>query len=155
MFKNDEEKVEFMVEHDFGVAHAEILESQRHFSQAADLRLQEGDIIYAINLLVQDRDSSASAKRAGALVLEDLWRTLSFAVLRTNDNVERLRTLFDFVNQLGAEALSPSQRQEVRHIMMNCDIFTYWLNNQCLRSWTYLVPYTIRTFWHSKNTSFP
>lgn len=102
-----------MVEHDFGVAHATMLESRGRFFEAADVRVQEGDVLYAIRLLLQDHQSSAASERAAALVLEDLWRTLSFAVMPTNDNAEHLETLFNFMDQLGKVILSSSQQQEV------------------------------------------
>lgn len=137
-----------MVEHDFGVAHATVLESRGQLFEAANLRLQEGDIMYAIRLLVKDRQSLASCERAAALVLEDLWRTLSFATGRTERNTQRLKTLFESIHDLGKSMLTPEQQQEViklcNHFAKEDTMLILHFTAGCFRSYIHLQPSSTR-----------
>lgn len=103
-----------MVEHDFGIAHARVLESQGQLIEAANLRLREGEALYAVRLLLHDHQSSAAREQAVVILLDDLWRTLSFAIGPSEHNAQRLETLFDLVDQVGEDTLNPAQKQEVR-----------------------------------------
>lgn len=113
LFDAVEHQVEFMVEHEFVAAHVTMLETQGRWFEAAELRLQQGDTLRAIRLLIEKCDDQTTAhKRAVEIILTDLWRTMSFATIRTDANVEHIGILLEYADQVVVDILS-DEKQEV------------------------------------------
>ena len=68
-----------MEDYEFDVARADLLEQSSRFSEAAEIRFQEGDVVKAISLLLQD-GTTESRSRALVCLLEGLWKHLPFGV---------------------------------------------------------------------------
>ena len=81
LFPSLDDVLEFMEDYGFDVARATLLESSGRFSEAAELHLEEGRPLQAIQLFMRDWEDSSSRQRAEECVLHGLWQHLSFAVL--------------------------------------------------------------------------
>ena len=79
MFDNDEEQMEFVVEHELGIARAVILEKQKKYGEAVRQYLDEGQELEALELALENIDDVTQDSEAfSAIVSKILWRYLSF-----------------------------------------------------------------------------
>ena len=75
----EEEMMEFVVEHELGVARAVILEKQKKYGEAVQQYLAEGQELKALELALENIDDVAQDSQAfSAIVSKILWRYLSF-----------------------------------------------------------------------------
>lgn len=65
-----------MKEHDLTLQCSNFLEDLGRFSEAADVRLSDGDVIKAVTLFL----TSGDVDRAGSCLVESLWSNFSFGV---------------------------------------------------------------------------
>jgi hypothetical protein len=106
-----------MIDLDFGAAHASFLESKGRYTEAADLYLQEGRPLYAIELLLRDSSNQIALDKATKFLLQRLWRHLSFGVEPKFDDSEQsreLKVLFRLLEQLNPKSLDAKDKREVR-----------------------------------------
>lgn len=108
-----------MIEHDFGEARATVLAENGELYKAAEIRAKEGDVLEALRLLVKDNLVQSAAK-AVTVLLDDLWRHLSFAIHADDRNSERLAALFDLADQLDWKVASREQNTQVNQYAYLC-----------------------------------
>jgi hypothetical protein len=111
-----EEQEAYMVKFDFVAAHASFLESKRRYAGAAELYLQEGQTLHAIELLLKDSTDRISGTKAKKVLMEKLWSHLSFGVQPNFDGSEEsveLHELFRFLKLLNPVDLDSKDRHEV------------------------------------------
>jgi hypothetical protein len=75
--------------------------------EAAELHLEEGRQLEAINLFLKDREDSDAQRRARECILQGLWDHISFGIPRTslqgNDTVVQLLELASKFDQATEE----------------------------------------------------
>ena len=75
----DEQMMEFVVEHELGVARAVILGKQKRYGEAVRQYLDEGQELEALELALEHLDDVAQDCEAfSAIITKILWRYLSF-----------------------------------------------------------------------------
>ncbi|KAI0042885.1 hypothetical protein FA95DRAFT_1609833 [Auriscalpium vulgare] len=114
LFDTLEEKLEFATAYDLDAARVEILVEEGMHADAADLLREEGKIVEAIELYLQDGGSQTSTLKAKDCILQELWRSFSFAVVPSEEVKKATRKVFDHVEKLDTSMLSESDRQELQ-----------------------------------------
>ncbi|KAI0061021.1 P-loop containing nucleoside triphosphate hydrolase protein [Artomyces pyxidatus] len=117
LFSSLEEKLEFVLDHDLDIAHAEILTDEGRFAEAADLHMQEGRTLDALRLYLRDRSSQKSLDKAKDCLLEALWGAFSMGVSRDPGDVtpaKSVQELFELVEKLDDATFSPRDRREIQ-----------------------------------------
>ncbi|KAI0079047.1 hypothetical protein K474DRAFT_723989 [Panus rudis PR-1116 ss-1] len=77
LFTSFDDALEFMEDFGFDVARADLLEQTGRRLDAAELRREEGQIIRAINLLLEERDDPVARGKALQWLLDGLWQRMS------------------------------------------------------------------------------
>jgi hypothetical protein len=111
-----EEQEAYMEQYDFVTAHASFLEGKGRYAGAAELYLQEGRTLYAIELLLKDSTNRISGTKATKVLMEKLWSHLSFGVQPNFDGSEEsgeLNELFRFLKLLNPVDFDSKDKQEV------------------------------------------
>ncbi|KAH8984688.1 hypothetical protein EDB92DRAFT_1950637 [Lactarius akahatsu] len=79
LFDDEEEQMEFVVEHELGVARAVILGKQKKYGEAVRQYLDEGQELEALDLALEHiHDITQDLEAFNAIVTKILWRYLSF-----------------------------------------------------------------------------
>ncbi|KAH9172877.1 hypothetical protein EDB89DRAFT_842082 [Lactarius sanguifluus] len=79
LFDDEEEQMEFVVEHELGVARAVILGKQKRYGEAVRQYLDEGQELEALDLALEHiYDITQDLEAFNAIVTKILWRYLSF-----------------------------------------------------------------------------
>jgi hypothetical protein len=79
LFDDEEEQMEFVVEHELGLARAVILGKQKKYGEAVRQYLDEGQELEALELALEHIDDVTQDREAiNALITKILWRYLSF-----------------------------------------------------------------------------
>ncbi|KAI9453668.1 hypothetical protein BJY52DRAFT_1396510, partial [Lactarius psammicola] len=88
LFDDEEEQMEFVVEHEFGVARAVILGKQRKYGEAVRQYLDEGQELEALELALDHIDDITQDLDAfNAIITKVLWRYLSFGRRGWSENM--------------------------------------------------------------------
>ena len=122
MFENDEEQMEFVVEHELGAARAVILGKQKKYGEAVRQYLDEGQELEALELALENIDEVAQDSEAfSAIVAKILWRYLSFGCRKWPENIiipaSKIRKLLDTI---------PLWKLRVKEQKMVGDIRDFW-----------------------------
>ncbi|THH16781.1 hypothetical protein EW146_g3907 [Bondarzewia mesenterica] len=115
LFQDEEEQEDFMRDLDFGLAHAQFLEKNGKYVDAAEHYIQEGRIMYAIEILLKDSSNPEALRKAKSHILSRLWIHLSFGVHPNSLSVEsdlEVQDLFEHLAKLSPDALDPDDRRE-------------------------------------------
>lgn len=84
----DEQMMEFVVEHELGVARAVILGKQKRYGEAVRQYLDEGQELEALELALEHLDDVAQDCEAfSAIITKILWRYLSFGSRGWPENI--------------------------------------------------------------------
>lgn len=116
LFDDAEEQEEFMQDLDFGITTAHFLEKSGNVMKAARSYADEGQVLYAIELLLQDHANQEASQEAMRHILSRLWMHLSFGV-QPNDlsiavDVE-VQNLLGYLTHLDPTHLQDSDVHEV------------------------------------------
>ena len=100
-----------MEDYGFDVARVALLEGSGRFAEAAELHLEEGHPLQAIQLFMRDWEDSSSRQRAEECVLHGLWQHLSFGVVarggyKRSDLGRLLRAASDITARAGTSMSS-------------------------------------------------
>ncbi|KAH9065001.1 hypothetical protein EDB87DRAFT_1756197 [Lactarius vividus] len=88
LFDDEEEKMEFVVEHELGVARAIILGKQEKYGEAVRQHLEEGQELDALEMALDHIDDVTQDPEAfNAIVTKILWRYLSFGCRGWSENI--------------------------------------------------------------------
>ncbi|KAI9455099.1 hypothetical protein BJY52DRAFT_1417616 [Lactarius psammicola] len=88
LFDDEEEQMEFVVEHEFGVARAVILGKQRKYGEAVRQYLDEGQELEALELALDHIDDITQDLDAfNAIITKVMWRYLSFGCRGWSENM--------------------------------------------------------------------
>ena len=80
--------MEFVVEHELGVARAVILERQKNYGEAVCQYLDEGRELEALELALEHLDDvTQDCEAFGAIITKILWRNLSFGSRGWPENI--------------------------------------------------------------------
>jgi hypothetical protein len=96
-----------MIEHDFGIARATVLEEERSYVDAAEEYWKEGRKLSAVESLLKDETNPESLRKAKDYILLILWGNISFAAQEWPDNSD---TPLSEVARLTDELLRKSKR---------------------------------------------
>lgn len=79
MFEDEDEQMEFVIEHELGVARAVILGKQKKYEEAVQQYFDEGQELDALELALEHIDDIMQSPNAFyAITIKILWRFLSF-----------------------------------------------------------------------------
>jgi hypothetical protein len=88
LFDDDEEQMEFVVEHELGLARAVILGKQKKYGEAVRQYLDEGQELEALELaLAHINDVTQDCEAINAIITKILWRYLSFSSRGWPENI--------------------------------------------------------------------
>ena len=88
MFDDEEEQMEFVVEHELGAARAVILERQKKYGEAVRQYLDEGQEVEALELALEHLDDvTQDCEAFSAIITKILWRYLSFGSRGWPENI--------------------------------------------------------------------
>jgi hypothetical protein len=102
LFDDEEEQMEFVVEHELGVARAVMLERQEKYGEAVQQHLEEGQESEALELALEHiNDVTQDPDAFNAIITKILWRYLSFGRRGWSDNIRipafKIRELLDTI----------------------------------------------------------
>ncbi|KAH8984689.1 hypothetical protein EDB92DRAFT_2033428 [Lactarius akahatsu] len=102
LFDDDEEKMEFVIEHELGVARAIILGKQEKYGEAVRQYLEEGQELNALQVALDHIDDVTQDPEAfDSIVTKILWRYLSFGCRGWPENIRipayMIRELLDTI----------------------------------------------------------
>ncbi len=88
MFDDEEEQMEFVVEHELGVARAVMLGKQKKYGEAVRQYLDEGQELEALEVALEHIDDITQDPNAfNAIITKVLWRYLSFGCRGWSENI--------------------------------------------------------------------
>lgn len=88
MFEDEEEQMEFVVEHELGLARAVILGKQKKYGEAVRQYLDEGQELDALELALEHIDDvTRDCEAFNAIITMILWRYLSFGSRGWPENI--------------------------------------------------------------------
>ncbi|KAI9453671.1 hypothetical protein BJY52DRAFT_1153029, partial [Lactarius psammicola] len=135
LFDDDEEQMEFIVEHELGVARAVVLEKQKKYGEAVRQYLDEGQELEALELALAHIDDVTQDPEAfNAIVTKILWRYLSFGCRGWSENgrisarqiCELLETIPLRELRVGEQEMvgfSTTSRETLANHILRCDPF--------------------------------
>ena len=119
LFSSVEEELNYLEDKCLDGPRVLILQSQGRFIEAAEVQLNRGKLISAIQLLLSDSTNEAAIQRAATLALDNLWGECSFGVhIQTKLRQKGSHTyqVLDSVREMGFEHLSASDGDQVRPV---------------------------------------
>jgi len=88
LFDDEEEQMEFVVEHELGVARAVMLGKQKKYGEAVRQYLDEGQELEALEVALEHIDDITQDPNAfNAIITKVLWRYLSFGCRGWSENI--------------------------------------------------------------------
>lgn len=93
LFDNGDEALEYMDDYGLDVARSQFLEEVGRYAEAADVHLNEGNVLEAIRVLSLDTQNAASLERALSCLLDGLWLNLSCGVAANEEALKPSGTI--------------------------------------------------------------
>jgi len=102
LFDDEEEQMEFVVEHELGVVRAVMLGKQEKYGEAVRQYLEEGQELDALGVALEHIDDVTQDPDAfNSIVTKILWRYLSFGCREWSENIRipafMIRKLLDTI----------------------------------------------------------
>lgn len=118
LFDSVEEQLEYLEDNVLlDDCHAAVLAELGRFQEAADIHMEEGRPLEAIKVLLEDKGNSESTTRANTYILRGLWQNTSFSHKIKDTDTDSIE-LLALASQVDTSLLSPSQRDEVRILLL-------------------------------------
>jgi hypothetical protein len=109
--------LEFARDCDFDVAEVNILVERGQYFEAANLHIRENRMLDAVEVLLIDRTSKESMRRASETLLDAFWNILSFGVLPAeldDESQTNLKRMTQLTKELDQASLEQRTRLEAR-----------------------------------------
>jgi hypothetical protein len=118
LFDDEEEQMEFVVEHELGLARAVILGKQKKYGEAVRQYLDEGQELEALELALEHIDDVTQDREAiNALITKILWRYLSFSSRGWPENIViPASTIYDLLSTIPLSKLRLTEQRMVSNI---------------------------------------
>lgn len=117
LFPSDNDALDFMEDYGYPIARATLLEKGRRYLEAAESRLEEGQLEDAVRLFLLHSGDKTGVRRACRCILDELWHTasLGMAVLPTSTKAHDLIALAAL---LESSSLDEIEQDQVRVIFL-------------------------------------
>jgi hypothetical protein len=112
-----------MIEHDFGMARATVLEEEGNCEAAAEEYWKEGQKLRAVESLLKDDSDPASIHKAKEYILLILWRNVSFNARTWPENSStQLSDVAALTDQLLQKSETALPHEDQLEVMFSCNL---------------------------------